>query len=56
MTLKQEIEKLIESYKGDIKKLNSPMFKDCDKTASTIEVLREIIHDLERLLNNVKEK
>ena len=51
MTLKQEIKKLVDRYKKDIEKLKqNNSFKDETKV-QTVCVLREVIQDLEMILD-----
>lgn len=51
MTLKQEIQKLVDRYKKDIEKLKkNDSFKDETKV-QTVCVLREVIQDLEMILD-----
>lgn len=52
MTLKQEIESLIERYEKEINNLKeNPMFNRSDKSIQTVSVLSEIVQDLKKALN-----
>ena len=49
--MKEELEKLINHYKEEIERIKNNQDYKADLKVQTVCVLREVVNDLERLLN-----
>lgn len=54
--MKEELKKLIEQYKQEIINLKeNEKFNRCDSSIQTVSVLREVVNDLENLLEKMNQ-